>query len=67
VLAIDHVILPVRDWGSKRLGSRRATDWVPVRGLADWLGPHDLPIAITGPSGAWAITLTRGQEAFTIE
>ena len=35
--------------------------------LADWLGPHDLPIATTGPSGAWAITLTRWQEAFTIE
>ena len=35
--------------------------------LADWLGDHDLPIAVTGPSGTWAITLTRGQEDFTLE
>lgn len=35
--------------------------------LADWLGDHDLPVAVTGPSGTLAITLTRGQEEFTLE
>ena len=35
--------------------------------LADWLGDHDLPVAVAGPSGTWAITLTRGQEDFTLE
>ena len=35
--------------------------------LADWLGDHDLPIAVTGPSGTWAITLTREQGDFTLE
>ncbi len=35
--------------------------------LADWLGDHDLPIAVTGPSGTWSITLTRGQGDFTLE
>jgi hypothetical protein len=35
--------------------------------LADWLGDHDLPIAVTGPSGLWAITLTRGQGDFSLE
>ena len=35
--------------------------------LADWLGDHHLPIAVTGPSGMWAITLTRGQGDFTLE
>lgn len=35
--------------------------------LADWLGDHDLPIAVTGPSGTSAITLTRGQGDFTLE
>ena len=34
--------------------------------LADWLGDHDLPIAVTGPSGTSAITLTRGQVDFTL-
>jgi hypothetical protein len=35
--------------------------------LADWLGDHDLPIAVTGPSGTSAITLTRRQRDFTLE
>ena len=35
--------------------------------LADWLGDHDLPIDVTGPSGVWAITLTRGDSDFTLE
>jgi hypothetical protein len=35
--------------------------------LADWLGDHDLPIAVTGPSGTWAITLTQGQRNFRLE
>ena len=35
--------------------------------LADWLGDHDLPIAVTGPSGARVITLTGGQADVTIE
>ena len=35
--------------------------------LADWLGDHDLPIAVTGPSGTWAITLTRGDVDVALE
>ena len=35
--------------------------------LAGWLGDHDLPIAVTGPSETSAITLTRGQGDFTLE
>ena len=35
--------------------------------LADWLGAHDLPIAVAGPSGKWAITLTRRRGDFTLE
>ena len=35
--------------------------------LADWLGEHDLSIAVTGPSGTSAITLTRGQGNFILE
>ena len=38
----------------------------PAR-LADWLGDHELPIVVTGPSGASAITLTRGNVDFTLE
>ena len=38
----------------------------PAR-LSDWLGAHDLPIAVTGPSGSSAITLTRGRGDFTLE
>jgi hypothetical protein len=34
--------------------------------LGDWLGDHDLPIAVARPSGILAITLTRGQQAFAI-
>ena len=34
--------------------------------LSDWLGAHDLPIAVTGPSGTSAITLTRGRGDFTL-
>jgi len=34
--------------------------------LADWLGDHDLPIAVTDPSGTSAITLTGGQGDFTL-
>jgi hypothetical protein len=34
--------------------------------LADWLGDHDLPIDVTGPSGTSAITLTRGEGDFTL-
>ena len=34
--------------------------------LADWLGDHDLPIAVMGPSGTSAITLTGGQGDFTL-
>ena len=34
--------------------------------LADWLGDHDLPIAVTGPSGKSVITLSRRQGDFTI-
>ena len=33
--------------------------------LSDWLGADDLPIVVTGPSGVWAITLTRGDGDFT--
>jgi hypothetical protein len=35
--------------------------------LANWLGEHDLPIAVTGPGGTSAITLTRGHVDFTLE
>ena len=35
--------------------------------LADWLGDHDLPIVVTGPSGTWAITLSGAQGDFTLE
>ena len=35
--------------------------------LADWLGGHDLPIAMTGPSGTLAITLAGGQGDFTLK
>jgi hypothetical protein len=34
--------------------------------LADWLGDHDLPIAVTGPAGTSAIILTRAQGDFTL-
>lgn len=34
--------------------------------LADWLGDHDLPIAVTGLSGTSAITLTGGRGDFTL-
>ncbi len=33
--------------------------------LADWLGDHDLPIAVTGLSGTSAITLTGGRGDFS--
>jgi hypothetical protein len=35
--------------------------------FADWLGDHDLPIAVSGPSGKAAITLTGGDGDFTLE
>jgi len=35
--------------------------------LADWLGDHDLPIAVTGPSATMAITLTRGDDHFALD
>jgi hypothetical protein len=35
--------------------------------LADWLGDHHLPIAVTGPSATSEIILTRGQGDFTLE
>ena len=35
--------------------------------LAAWLGDNDLPIIVIGPSGTPAITLTRGQDDFTLE
>jgi hypothetical protein len=35
--------------------------------LADWLGDHHLPIALTGPSATSEIILTRGQGDFTLE
>ena len=35
--------------------------------LADWLGDHDLPIAVTGPSGTWEVILTRGTGEVTLE
>jgi hypothetical protein len=35
--------------------------------LADWLGDHDLPIDVTGPSGTSAITLRREQGDFTLD
>ena len=34
--------------------------------LADWLGDHDLPIAVIGPRARSAITLSRGHGHFTI-
>jgi hypothetical protein len=34
--------------------------------LADWLGDHDLPIAVTRSSGTSAVTLTRGDGDFTL-
>lgn len=34
--------------------------------LANWLGDHDLPIAVTGPSGTLVITLSRERGDFTI-
>ena len=34
--------------------------------LAEWLGDHDLPIAVTGLSGTLALTLTGGRGDFTI-
>ena len=34
--------------------------------LAEWLGDHDLPIAVTGLSGTSAVTLTGGRGDFTI-
>ena len=35
--------------------------------LADWLGDHDLPIAVTDRAVNWAITLTRGRGDFTLD
>ncbi len=35
--------------------------------LADWLGDHDLPIAVTGSSGAWSISLTGAHGKLTLE
>ena len=35
--------------------------------LSDWLGDHDLPIAVTGPSGKSLITLMGRQGDFTLE
>ena len=34
--------------------------------LADWLGDHDLPIAVTGRSGTSAVVLSGGHRDFTI-
>jgi hypothetical protein len=34
--------------------------------LTDWLGDHDLPIEVTGPSGTSAMTLTRAGATFRI-
>jgi hypothetical protein len=35
--------------------------------LAEWLGEHDLPIVVTGPSGKTAMTLARGNGDVTLE
>lgn len=66
----DGVTLPgataVRHRGGPAKLKRVAVGADPKR-LADWLGDYDLPIAAAGPSGKWAITLTRRHGDVTIE
>ncbi len=46
---------------------KRLSVTVDPNRLADWLGDHDLPIDVAGPSESSAITLTRTDVDFTLD